>query len=203
MPFPATAADSGSPRPWATWLKFPSGYAESWAARLAPLLLHGLRHNPPFRGFAKRSASPLASMPSPRCAGPHCYRVPPMCQSRTYLVPVSYLPCGSRSTWEVRDRYETGTRQVHHGYTIETREPGPPAQAASKSGGRTQSNRLVFNTLALEERWSTARPILGLGLRQGPVACRSCSFSPKAGKPVISVILPGVGSKQCSAVLRR
>jgi hypothetical protein len=27
----------------------------------------------------------------------------------TCLVPVSYLPCGSRSTWEVRDRYETCT----------------------------------------------------------------------------------------------
>ena len=31
----------------------------------------------------------------------------------TYLVPVSYLPCGSRSTWEVRDRYEIGTPWIH------------------------------------------------------------------------------------------
>jgi len=48
--------------------------------------------------------------------------------SRTCLVPVSYIPCGSRSTWDVRDRYEIGTREQHgrhtvaipsHGYTIE------------------------------------------------------------------------------------
>ena len=38
--------------------------------------------------------------------------------SRTCLVPVSYLPCGSRSTWEVRDRYETGTRQGHARHTV-------------------------------------------------------------------------------------
>jgi hypothetical protein len=37
---------------------------------------------------------------------------------RTCLVPVSYLPCGSRSTWEVRDRYETGTSQVHGRCTV-------------------------------------------------------------------------------------
>ena len=44
--------------------------------------------------------------------------------SRTCLVPVSYLPCGSRSTWEVRDRYETGTRQVPGRDTLATPSAG-------------------------------------------------------------------------------
>jgi hypothetical protein len=58
----------------------------------------------------------------------YCWLAPMVYPWRTYLVPISYTPSGSRSTWGVRDRYEIGTRGLHgrhtvaipsHGYTIE------------------------------------------------------------------------------------
>ena len=50
-------------------------------------------------------------------------------QARTCLVPVSYLPCGSRSTWEVRDRYQTDTSLARERYTIAV-----PSQHGQRTG---------------------------------------------------------------------
>ena len=100
--------------------------------------------------------------------------VPSSYLSRTCLVPVSYLPCGSRSTWEVRDRYETGTRQVRDRYTVDTpwKLAGSMGEVsacgpsrAHASGQQVCWKPLGFKALALPQPCGTARPLLVHGLR--------------------------------------
>jgi len=110
--------------------------------------------NPLAIGVGAPKTAPYSSGHTPPACGRYGDSVPAWYLSRTCLVPVSYLPCGSRSTWEVRDRYEIDAWEAR-------------ASRAFAAPGRPQGRGWRYASMAI-----LAQPGQSETPADGPTICR-------------------------------